>query len=283
MSITRVAYGGGALRGCAALGVYQALSESPNYAPTKFVGTSAGSINVLMEALGYTPAECKEIMMSQHFTTLITGSSGTLCIDELTQLVTDVKSLVENYGLFNADALDVLIESYIENKLHIKNATFADFPVDITFVCCNLSTGGTVTYLNKQNTPDLPLSKAARMSYAVPIIFTPVLYNGHYYIDGGTDLLYPLTYLGDLSTAVGVDYSIPKHNVKINNVLDFISAFLTAQFLTNNPVNELALDRTIIVDYDGNSIPTQFEETPENKLALYNTGYEAAKKWLQNH
>lgn len=39
--------------------------------------------------------------------------------------------------------------------------------------------------LNPQTFPDLPVIQAISMSSAIPFLFTPILYKGEYYIDGG--------------------------------------------------------------------------------------------------
>ena len=45
-------------------------------------------------------------------------------------------------------------------------------------------TNGTLAYFNADMTPDMPISTAVRASSSIPIIFAPVEWDGHLYVDG---------------------------------------------------------------------------------------------------
>ena len=46
-------------------------------------------------------------------------------------------------------------------------------------------TNGMLKWFDKINTPNMPISKAIRISSGIPWIFEPVLYQGNLYVDGG--------------------------------------------------------------------------------------------------
>ena len=46
-------------------------------------------------------------------------------------------------------------------------------------------TNGTLVYFNRHTSPHMPVSKAVRVSSSIPLIFEPVEYQGHLFLDGG--------------------------------------------------------------------------------------------------
>ena len=52
----------------------------------------------------------------------------------------------------------------------------------VTAVCINEKQ---VYYISHENFPNMSVKLALRMSSCIPILFSPVLYNGKYFIDGG--------------------------------------------------------------------------------------------------
>ena len=46
-------------------------------------------------------------------------------------------------------------------------------------------TNGTLVYFSRKTEPDMPVSKAVRISSSIPIVFEPMEWRGHLYMDGG--------------------------------------------------------------------------------------------------
>ena len=65
---------------------------------------------------------------------------------------------------------------------------------NLVFVSCCVNTKSTV-YINHKTFPDLPVFLGARMSMNIPIVFSPVVYKGDYYIDGCFTNNLPVKYL----------------------------------------------------------------------------------------
>src|SRR5690606_21665859 len=93
-------------------------------------------------------------------------------------------NLYTKYGMYEAVGLEERLEKYIEEKTGIKNCTFKQINKNLTIIATNLNFQKAV-YFNKDNTPDLPIARAVRMSIAFPSIITPIEYDGDLYGDGG--------------------------------------------------------------------------------------------------
>ena len=71
-----------------------------------------------------------------------------------------------------------------------------------------------------ENTPDVSVLTAVRMSISVPFLFTPVEYNGNIYVDGGITYNFGLNYC-EPTTTLGIAIT----NKKINKI-DSLHSYL---------------------------------------------------------
>ncbi len=195
---TGIALGGGGTRGFAHLGVLQALYEK-DIVPDVLAGTSVGSIIGVLIASGKKPREVYKLMKDKSFT--------------------DFTSIqIPGNGMF---ALDGLSEK-IRNEIHVANLEDLKMPVYVTVSNLNK---GTVEYLNTG-----PIITLVTASSSIPILFSPVEYNGYQYVDGGlfdnvpTE---PLINMCEKVIAVNVN---PVHEVK---PLKSLKEVATRTFLLN--------------------------------------------------
>jgi predicted acylesterase/phospholipase RssA len=87
--------------------------------------------------------------------------------------------------------------------------------------------------------PDMPVIEAVRASAALPILFEPVTYNGHVYMDGGFLLNYPFTKCAaDPDTMLGVKNVYTADNTKLDK-LDGIFEYLS--YILNNIVDKIQM------------------------------------------
>jgi predicted acylesterase/phospholipase RssA len=184
MPFNKLVLSGGSMKGLAYVGFLEYLEENKLVLDIldEIVGTSIGALSALVIILGYTSADLKEIFINFDFENLKDFK---------------VSSLVSNYGLDDGTRMDAMIKVFIKNKKFDENVTlkqlFKKTKKSLVTVATNVNSRETV-FFNKEKYPDLPVYLAVRMSLNIPFIFSPVLYNGHYYADGGLTCNFPAKY-----------------------------------------------------------------------------------------
>ncbi|RPH95551.1 MAG: hypothetical protein EHM72_14920 [Calditrichaeota bacterium] len=169
---TGIAFGGGAVRGFAHIGVIKVLQESGIHFDY-VVGNSAGSIIGALYAKGMSWQEMVEIAGS----------------------IKPVDLLGINFkrrGLFNSDKLELFLGT-IFGEL-----TFEDLPTPFRCVAVNLFDGQLVELSSG------PIAKAVRASCSVPGFFSPTPYDDQLLVDGGILNSVP----ADILKKMGADYRV---------------------------------------------------------------------------
>ena len=180
---------GGGVKGIAYIGAMQVLENRGILAQIKRVGgTSAGAINALLFALGYSIAEQKQVLRSTDFNAFMDDSWGT---------IRDVRRLARDYGWHKGDFFNNWIGNLIAGRLGSPQATFRDLQnasrPDLYAVATNLSTGF-AEFFSVERHPDMPLATAVRVSMSIPLFFAavPLGPRSDVYVDGGVQLNYPV-------------------------------------------------------------------------------------------
>lgn len=178
-----IAFGGGAARGFAHVGVIKAL-EAQGIAADIVVGTSAGSFVGALYAAGLNGFQIQELSMNMEEDQVLDGSGLYRCIAET--MISDKR------GCIKGQALQNFINKSVNNRPMEKlNKTFAT-------VATNLRSGEMVVF-RTGNT-----GMAVRASSSVPVFFEPATINGQDYIDGG--LVAPVP--ASVARAMGADFVI---------------------------------------------------------------------------
>lgn len=181
---------GGGIKGIATIGAMQILAQRGHLDKiTRVAGTSAGAINALIYALGFTIHEQREILQSTDFRDFMDDSFG---------LIRDIRRLAKHFGWHKGDFFRDWVGQLIEDKLGDKNATFADLQAkdgapDLYVVGTNLSTGYAEVFSHERHA-DMPLVEALRISMSIPLFFEAVRHGprDEVYVDGGVQLNYPV-------------------------------------------------------------------------------------------
>lgn len=195
---TGIALGGGGTRGFAHLGVLQALNEK-NIFPGIIAGTSVGSIIGVLIACGKKPLEVHQLMKDKKFT--------------------DFSSIqFPGTGMFNLEGL----KEKLNKEIRVTDLKELEIPLYVTV--SNL-TNGNVEYLNEGPVYDLVLASAS-----IPILFSPVEYNGYQYVDGGLfDNIPTEPLIHRCETVIAVNVNPIDRVGKLTNLKDII----TRTFLLN--------------------------------------------------
>lgn len=180
---------GGGVKGIAYVGAMQILDQRGHLSGILRVGgTSAGAINSLIFALGYSIQEQRDILDSTDFKKFMDDSFG---------IVRDINRVVKKFGWNKGDYFLGWIEELVEKKLGRKRATFKDLKdagkPDLYVTGTNLSTGY-VEIFSAERYQDMALADALRISMSIPLFFAAVRHGNRkdVYVDGGVIINYPV-------------------------------------------------------------------------------------------
>lgn len=179
---------GGGVKGVAYVGALKELEKRGILANIERIGgTSAGAINAVLLAAGYTPTETTKILFGLDFRNFLDDNWG---------VVRDTKRLIEQFGWYKGDYFRNWIGNLIHDKIGNANATFNDFRnaglQDLYLVGTNISTGFSEV-MSAEHTPRMPVADAARISMSIPLFFRAVRNVRHdVYVDGGVLKNYPI-------------------------------------------------------------------------------------------
>jgi NTE family protein len=118
------------------------------------------------------------------------------------------------------------------------------------------------------------------MSYSLPLLFKPVVYNNYYYVDGGIVNNYPIKYFkNDIKNTIGI--TLINQPDEITNLFSFIKNVINSSCKTEK-FKQYALDNSIYIYPINNSNILDFEQINIHKNDMVQTGYQAAKTFHQN-
>jgi predicted acylesterase/phospholipase RssA len=268
----------GANKGVALIG---SLSEIAKHYHIKnfdyYTGCSIGALIAFMLIIGYNIDDLNNILLKIDFETF-----------------QDMKiiNLLEKCGFDEGKKMTNFIKAIILNKNYESGITFKELYEKtnkiLTITTVNI-TKGIAEYHNIYNTPDLSILMSLRMTTNIPIVFSPILYNGNYYVDGALLDPYPYYYIKDTnkfglwlfqedefkffknyngSFITNIDNSF----VYINNLLRIIYSNYMKKYYKNIPKN------TIYIDFNYDKIT--FDMTMEDRLKMYKIGINKCKKFI---
>jgi NTE family protein len=179
---------GGGVKGIAYVGALQVMEEKGILQHiTRVGGTSAGAINAVLLALGYTLKETQKILTDMDFNKFMDDSWG---------IVRDTKRLIEDFGWYKGDFFKSWIGDRIREKTGNENSTFNDLRnqgfLDLYLIGTNLSTGFSEVF-SAEHTPRSRVMDAVRISMSIPLFFAAVRdMRSDVYVDGGVFNNYPI-------------------------------------------------------------------------------------------
>lgn len=270
---TTLVLSGGSFKGFAYIGVIKALKEFGILENLKvFVGTSIGAIFALLLSLNSYIEEIEELMNKIDFNNLFNYN---------------IKNLYCNYGLNTGDNILNLLSDFIVKK---------NYSSDLTFKELYDKTGKTLiinasNITNKKRevfdylaTPNMNILTAVRMSISIPFIFTPVIYNDKYYVDGGIIDSFMYNYM--------INERIPKTkenkiigillNDKINNNCDsFINYLMNIYYsLYSDLYSSLDFKNIININVENCNIST-FKIKDKEIKNIIKLGYEETVRFFK--
>ncbi|MEE9541894.1 MAG: patatin-like phospholipase family protein [Candidatus Bipolaricaulota bacterium] len=173
---------GGGVKGVAYIGALKVLEEKGILGQIERIGgTSAGAINAVLLALGYTREEMLPILLDLKFKNFLDDTWG---------IIPNIERLIKDYGWYKGDYFQKWIGKRIEAKGEPASVTFAQLKAnghrDLYLIGTNLNTGYSEVF-SAERTPMMKVAKAARISMSIPLFFKAIRSNPfhHVYVDGG--------------------------------------------------------------------------------------------------
>ena len=204
---TNLVLEGGGVRGLAYAGVFSVLEEKGILQKIeKVAGSSAGAIAGMLTCVGYTAKEIDSIMLVLPVQQFNDGKGG---------LIGKYKRVKNEFGIYKGKKFERWLTELVEEKTGKGNLSFADLhqlhlqnPLYKDLYCTgtNLSRQR-LEIFSFENTPDLPVALAVRISGSIPFYFAPVKLDDkkqrikkgdttsyiNYYVDGGMLCNYPIS------------------------------------------------------------------------------------------
>lgn len=257
----------------------------------KFAGSSAGAILASVLACGYTPTEIDNIMIETDFTKFQDDDFG---------FIRDSFRIINNYGLCPGEYFLKWMDDKIKLKLGKKNATFQDLKKQtnkflyITSLCVD---DDKLCIFSFENTPNMIISQAVRMSVSIPFFYCPVLFENKYYIDGGISNNYPIDLFDkkgeENNKTLGIklmgaeekrDNKIFYSKYNTQNLLHFSSSILSHLFneMERKEINANYWKRTISVN-TGNIGIIEFDISYDKRLKHVKKSYVNTKNSLDKY
>lgn len=190
--IDTLCFSSGGIQGLSFVGCLKYLQDHKYidiYNINIFVGTSFGAIIAFLLSINYTIDELILITETYNFKSL--------------ESELDIDCIFNNFGINNGEKIIIFFNKLLEDKLNITDVTF-DKLYEITkkklIIVGTNFTNCCEKIFSYENTPDISVILALRISISIPLIFTPVLLNDNYYVDGALVNNFPLNLCNKKST-----------------------------------------------------------------------------------
>lgn len=257
-----VALSGGGTKGIAILGALYKLWDKIKI--EKIIGVSISSIISMCLVIGYKPNELYNIFYE---------------IDICKYNNDNILGLLNNYGIDDGKSIMKLFSSIIKQKVN-PNITFSEcynkFPIELTIIGTELNTSKSI-YYNYNNTPDMKILDAIRISISYPIKFTPVIKDNNFYVDGGLLCPFPINYFPNNDETLGI-LIIDNNNIKINDFEEYIFAYVSSliNYITSNLKSNY--NNVVEIMLDGFNMP--YNLTQLDIKNMYDIGIKSAEKFI---
>lgn len=273
---------GGGVKGVALIGALKRLDEE-EVRFKRVAGTSAGAITAALYAASYSINEIKDIICNKDFNdfadirNIFKKKWYAIAFQFLPLFFSPT-----GFGVFSTDKFYEWIKKLLADKgvtdfKSLKGIYLRVFAVDIV--------SQKLLQFDKDTSPDLEVADAVRQSMGIPLFFQAKYAKDSFVVDGGVLANYPIDTFNDqggLTTTIGLklisgEAALPP-SVPSNIIAYILRIFETMQFANERiHVEEAKWAKTIPIPC-GTISPINFDLKEEEKKFLWDSGYSAAKK-----
>ena len=252
---------------------------------TRYVGTSSGSILSLLMIVGYEPIDILVYLcVNKAYSKMSTFSVSNL--------------VLLGGSLVKFEPIEKTVEDMVVDKMGFV-PTMKELS-DVTgrsLVCVTYNlTDNRREYLSEETYPDLPVTKAIRMSSNFPFIFERCEYNGKYYVDGGITDNFPMNYAqttADIITNTGANKPtstskcLGVYNVNPtkpfnpdSNYLDLVQRLFTVFVRSMSETARILTEGSRIIELEFEFSFFNFNASNTSLIKLFDTGYDKCKELI---
>lgn len=230
---------GGSLKGFAQLGAMHCLKKYDLLKDIKTIAaTSAGTFVGMLYCAGYNPME-----MYKFF--------NLLDMDRCTKI--DTNNIMTKYGLDDGSRIILVMSRMLGAKGFSGDVLFDEFykktgmTLIITGVCVN---DKKVYYFSHTTYPKMKVLDAVRISISIPVVFTPFVYEGKTFVDGGCIDNFPINlFKNNIDETIGIYVTEKRkivHDIKyiddyLNNVLQCLYEGITYRDMLSHSKNVIQI------------------------------------------
>jgi NTE family protein len=294
MTISNIVFKGGGVKGIAYIGAMQALANANLLASISgFAGTSAGAITASLAACRISPTALNSFLASTNYQNF-KDSGGVLDY---------IKDLTEYFGPYKGKYfLQDWYQVFLQTQNVDPNITFGqvlqNYGSTLKVYATDLNTQA-IQEFSPSATPAVPIAQAVRASMSIPMFFEAWQFasgqpSNHLFVDGGVMYNYPIDafdspsqintntlgfFLANLS---GKPAAPNQLSYGLSHIETYVKSLFNALLNAQNTLvlnNTADMARTLPIDDLGIS-PTDFDITPAQVTALYNSGYQATQAYL---
>jgi len=261
---------GGGIKGFAFLGALKYLQSIkhvnlPNI--INYVGTSAGAMVAFLLSLNYTPNDIIKFILEFNFKKIIPESN--------------IDTLLLSHGIDNGNKIMIIMQDFLREKYNLDDITFDEHykltNKKLTLIGTNF-TKGVESAFNHISHPNMSVLTAIRISISIPLVFTPVLYDSDYYVDGALVNNFPIKYCNP-ETTLGIYIKNCISN-NLNNIMNLTVGCLA--IVTDIISKKDCKDCYYVVEIENcNMEATNFDIDNEKKIKIINLGVKFAKKFIE--
>lgn len=248
-SFTKLALGGGGVKGILHIGALRELSKHQKlYFPEGVYGCSIGSVIATYLAFEL-PMDDKVVDLTKKY----------LSMDRVTPKASfqDLTNAFSAKGIFHMNAFDTaIIDMFKEVDIDIQSKKIGDAKMPLYIIASNI-TKGVATIFSK----DVPILDAIRCSCCIPGFFKPQELYGQLYIDGGA-----FTPCLNVLAEGALDLSLTKQRATriTPQTIDSISPLDYMRDIYSMAVNQFLIshktDLTVDLEYPGLTSDSDLEE-----------------------
>lgn len=304
---------GGGVKGIGLAGAFAALSER-GFSAKSVAGTSAGAITAALVAAGYTVEELDEILRDIPFADFKDEGPE----DKLPLLGRGI-SLLAEMGIYEGRFFQEWMADLLQAKgitrfgqLVHEDAEDPESRYRLRVIASDVTHRRMLVLPNDADhlgvDPDeLDIAYAVRMSMSIPVFFEPVIHRNprtgedHLIVDGGMLSNFPVWLFDcgerdprwptfgmllvepDPKVPIGHRVAGEEHGAKPGSLVDYVKSLASTMMAAHDRLylEKATYSRTIPIPTLGVET-TEFDITPERSGALYDSGYQAASKFLDH-
>lgn len=262
---------GGGLKGFYFLGSLKYLFDNNLLDIKKILGVSIGAVISYLLIIGY----------DINFLIILFNKIN---IDKYIPEI-NIDNILDEYYFLDNSKFDKIIIFLTKKKNINTSITLLELyqKTNIDFIIGSSNISNYIyEYISYKNYPDLEILTALKMSYSIPLLFKPVLYNNQYYVDGALLNNFPIKYFkNDIKNTIGISLFPKKENITdLSSFLkNMMKSFTASKYINQYPENTILINTTenfSILDLVNTYKVAQIREQ------MVNIGYKQTKLFFNN-